>query len=76
MNAVIDAKAFNNIRGYIDYARGSGDMTIIAGGGYDDSVGVFYRAYGSGDRGSAMQVDGGGDFRAGAHGVCVSGCAV
>ena len=41
MAAVIDAKAFANIKGYIDFARDSDDHEIIAGGGCDDSQGYF-----------------------------------
>lgn len=41
MNAVIDAKAFRTIRGYIEGARSSAHETILAGGGCDDSVGYF-----------------------------------
>ncbi len=41
MNAVIDKKSFDNIKGYIDYARQSEDAEIIIGGGCDDSVGYF-----------------------------------
>lgn len=40
-NAVIDEKAFNNIAGYIDRAKASGDCEIIFGGNYDKSVGYF-----------------------------------
>ncbi|MCF8235847.1 MAG: L-glutamate gamma-semialdehyde dehydrogenase [Bacteroidales bacterium] len=43
MNAVIDEKAFDNIRGYIDYAKESKDAEIIAGGKYDKSEGYFIR---------------------------------
>jgi len=41
MGAVIDAKAYETISGYIEYAKNSPDMEIIAGGGYDDSEGYF-----------------------------------
>ncbi len=41
MGAVIDEKAFENITGYIEHARSSSDMDIIAGGGYDKSKGYF-----------------------------------
>ena len=41
MGAVIDRNAFAGISGYIDYARTSPDMDILAGGGCDDSVGYF-----------------------------------
>ena len=41
MAAVIDKKAFDNITEYIDYAKNSPDMDIIAGGGSDDSKGYF-----------------------------------
>jgi 1-pyrroline-5-carboxylate dehydrogenase len=41
MCAVIDKKAFRSISEYIDEAKSSPDMEIIAGGKYDDSVGYF-----------------------------------
>lgn len=41
MGAVIDQKAFNSIKSYIDYAKNSNEATILAGGTYDDSVGYF-----------------------------------
>ena len=41
LGAVIDKAAFKTITGYIDYAKASAGAEIIAGGGYDDSVGYF-----------------------------------
>ncbi len=41
MGAVISRKAFDDITGYIDYAKEAEDAEIIAGGNYDDSVGFF-----------------------------------
>jgi 1-pyrroline-5-carboxylate dehydrogenase len=41
VNAVIDARAFTKISGYIDRARQSTDVEILHGGGYDDRVGYF-----------------------------------
>ena len=41
MGAVIDKGAFDNISGYIDYARSSGDVEILVGGGCDESTGYF-----------------------------------
>ncbi|QDR79019.1 L-glutamate gamma-semialdehyde dehydrogenase [Sporomusa termitida] len=41
MNAVIDKNSFDNIKGYLDYARQSADAEILIGGGCDDSVGYF-----------------------------------
>ncbi len=43
MNAVIDEKAFDNIKSYIDYSKESPDATIIAGGQCDKSTGYFIR---------------------------------
>ena len=43
MGAVIDAKAFRKISGYLDAARGSSEASILAGGTGDDSVGYFIR---------------------------------
>ncbi|XP_043212849.1 delta-1-pyrroline-5-carboxylate dehydrogenase, mitochondrial-like [Amphibalanus amphitrite] len=39
--AVIDEKAFQRIKSYIDHAKNSPDLDIIAGGGCDDSTGYF-----------------------------------
>jgi 1-pyrroline-5-carboxylate dehydrogenase len=41
MNAVIDENAFKSIAEYIEYAKRDPDMTILCGGGYDDSEGYF-----------------------------------
>ncbi len=41
VNAVIDESAFDNITGYIEYARSSGDAEIIFGGNADKSEGYF-----------------------------------
>jgi len=41
MGAVIDAKSFQSITGYIDHARQSGDAEVALGGGADDSKGWF-----------------------------------
>ena len=41
INAVIDEKAFDKISGYIDRAKDSKDVEIIAGGTYDKSTGYF-----------------------------------
>ncbi|NLL47326.1 MAG: L-glutamate gamma-semialdehyde dehydrogenase [Firmicutes bacterium] len=41
MGAVIDQKAFNSIKSYIDFAKNSSEATILVGGDYDDSVGYF-----------------------------------
>jgi len=41
MGAVIDQNAFTTITGYIDFAKSSPDMEILAGGGYDGSTGYF-----------------------------------
>lgn len=41
MNSVIDKPAFDNITGYIQYAKDSDEAEIITGGGSDDSVGYF-----------------------------------
>ncbi len=41
MGAVIDKKAYQSITSYIDFAREADDAEIIAGGGYDDSIGYF-----------------------------------
>ncbi|HBS20000.1 MAG TPA: 1-pyrroline-5-carboxylate dehydrogenase, partial [Flavobacteriales bacterium] len=41
INAVIDRRAFDKIKGYIDYANTASDAEVIAGGGCDDSVGYF-----------------------------------
>lgn len=41
VSAVIDEKSYKNIKEYIDYAKDSSDLSIIAGGKCDDSVGYF-----------------------------------
>jgi 1-pyrroline-5-carboxylate dehydrogenase len=41
MGAVIDAKAFNRLKGYLDQARKDRGVTILAGGGADDKKGWF-----------------------------------
>ena len=41
INAVIDRRAFDKIKGYIDFAANAADAEIVAGGGCDDSVGYF-----------------------------------
>lgn len=41
INAVIDAKAFKKLAGYLDQAKKDSDVEVIVGGGYDDSVGYF-----------------------------------
>ncbi len=40
-NAVIDQRAFDKIKGYLDGAKEAPDAEIIIGGGCDDSVGYF-----------------------------------
>lgn len=41
INAVIDEKSFDNIAKYIDDAKASGEVEVIAGGNYDKSKGYF-----------------------------------
>jgi len=41
VNAVIDQRAFDKIKGYIDYAKGSADAEVIIGGECDDADGYF-----------------------------------
>ena len=41
MNAVIDAKAFAKISGFIADAKKDADVTVVAGGNCDDSKGYF-----------------------------------
>ena len=41
MNAVIDAKAFDRITGYIDAAGADSRTEVLIGGGYSDSEGYF-----------------------------------
>jgi 1-pyrroline-5-carboxylate dehydrogenase len=41
VNAVIDRRAFDKIKGYIEYVKTQSDAEIIAGGTYDESVGYF-----------------------------------
>ena len=41
MGAVINRRSFDNIKGYIDFAKQSPDADILCGGVCDDSVGYF-----------------------------------
>ena len=41
MSAVIDDKAFNRIKSYIDHAKSSKNVTVLGGGKCDDSKGYF-----------------------------------
>lgn len=41
LSAVIDDKAFNRIKSYIEYAKNSPNLSIVAGGKCDDSQGYF-----------------------------------
>jgi 1-pyrroline-5-carboxylate dehydrogenase len=41
MGAVIDERAYNRIKSYIDHAKSSKNLEIIAGGGCDNSKGWF-----------------------------------
>jgi 1-pyrroline-5-carboxylate dehydrogenase len=41
MGAVIDARAFGKIKGYLDRARTDAGVSVVAGGGADDSEGWF-----------------------------------
>ncbi len=41
MGAVIDKPAFESIKGYIEFARASGEASILAGGRCDDTKGYF-----------------------------------
>lgn len=41
MGAVIDQKAFNSIKEYIDFAKNASDAEVIQGGKCDDSKGYF-----------------------------------
>ena len=43
VGAVIDRKAFDTIRGYVDFARASSEARILAGGTTDSSEGWFIR---------------------------------
>jgi 1-pyrroline-5-carboxylate dehydrogenase len=41
MGAVIDQGAFESITAYIDQAKADPSVTVLTGGGYDDSMGYF-----------------------------------
>lgn len=41
MGAVIDRKAYDRLKGYLDRARSDAGVTIVAGGGCMDAVGFF-----------------------------------
>jgi len=40
-SAVIDKKSFDRVSGYIKHAKASPNCSIVAGGGFDESVGYF-----------------------------------
>lgn len=40
-SSVIDEKAFNRIKSYIDHAKSSKNLEILGGGQYDNSKGYF-----------------------------------
>jgi len=40
-SAVIDKKSFDRVSGYIKHAKSSPNCSIVAGGGFDESVGYF-----------------------------------
>jgi 1-pyrroline-5-carboxylate dehydrogenase len=41
MGAVIDRRAFERIKGYLDRSRNDGSSSLLAGGGCDDRIGYF-----------------------------------
>lgn len=41
VNAVIDAKSFERITGYIDRAKSDDEVEVVCGGGYSDEEGYF-----------------------------------
>ena len=41
VNAVIDKAAFEKVKGYVDFAKGSPEAEIVIGGGCDDSTGYY-----------------------------------
>lgn len=41
LSAVIDGKAFKSIKEFVDFAKESDDVTVLAGGKCDDSVGYY-----------------------------------
>lgn len=41
MSAVIDQKAFNRVKSYIDFAKKAEDTKLIFGGNCDDSKGYY-----------------------------------
>ncbi len=43
MGAVIDKASFQNIKGYVEHAKASTDMTVVTGGECDDREGWFVR---------------------------------
>jgi len=43
MGAVIDANAYSEIKGYIDFAKQANDAKVLVGGECDDSTGYFIR---------------------------------
>jgi 1-pyrroline-5-carboxylate dehydrogenase len=43
VNAVIDKKAFQSIKGYVDHAKAASDAKVVFGGECDDSRGYFIK---------------------------------
>jgi len=68
MGAVIDKNSFDTISEYIEYAKNSPDMDIIAGGGCDES-----RTDRRGQQGPEVEAHGRRNLRTGPDDLCVSG---
>ena len=65
MGAVIDQRAFDRIKGYIDYARQH--ATIVAGGGCDATHGYFIKPTARRDRRPELQDAARGNLRSRGH---------
>ncbi len=73
MGAVIDARAFERIRSYLELARSSPDVELLAGGTCDDAVGYFVQPTVAPGDGPAAPAHAGGDLRPGARDLRVPG---
>jgi acyl-CoA reductase-like NAD-dependent aldehyde dehydrogenase len=68
---VIDEKSFDKLAKYIDAAKQSKDIEVIAGGSYDKSKGYFIQPTVLLSKGSILCYNVRRAFRAGTHHICL-----
>ena len=71
MGAVIDEASFDHTMRYIELAKASPTAEILCGGKGDKRVGYFIEPTIILTTGPQVRHHGGGDLRAGAHGLCL-----